>query len=203
MVSIRPTWRAAPPPSLLSDLLDQSLGTDRTRKPSYRLREAVPPIDEFAVSGWAGDQLIASTQFWPIELRCDRGGFIDLRVLLFGPLAVHPAYQACGLGFQTTNRALALAERAKVDLVILVGEPGYYERFGFSNVVTQAWHLAGLDRQDKLMARAITAKAKHALPICAEIRKPSLRNKVGTIVPRATSIAPAIRQEEPARRLRG
>lgn len=53
-------------------------------------------------------------------------------VLELGPLSVHPRWQRQGIGSQLVTAALEAARRrGREDLVVLLGEPGYYPRFGF------------------------------------------------------------------------
>lgn len=52
-------------------------------------------------------------------------------VLQLGPLSVHPYWQRQGIGGQLVNAAREAARRrGQEDLVVLLGEPLYYPRFG-------------------------------------------------------------------------
>jgi putative acetyltransferase len=48
-----------------------------------------------------------------------------------GPLGVLPALQGQGVGTALVHALLAVAEAAEESLVALLGEPAYYQRFGF------------------------------------------------------------------------
>jgi predicted N-acetyltransferase YhbS len=61
--------------------------------------------------------------------RVDVGGDPALAV---APLAVLPAHQRAGVGTALTRAALAAATDAKERLVVVLGHPRYYPRFGFS-----------------------------------------------------------------------
>ncbi|GAB3911897.1 N-acetyltransferase [Microlunatus endophyticus] len=53
-------------------------------------------------------------------------------VLELGPLSVHPSWQRQGIGSRLVFAALEVArQRGREDLVVLLGEPMYYPRFGF------------------------------------------------------------------------
>ena len=54
------------------------------------------------------------------------------RALGLGPLAVLPPFQRCGIGSDLIRGALAIAAATGEELVFVLGEPEYYERFGFS-----------------------------------------------------------------------
>lgn len=51
---------------------------------------------------------------------------------LLAPLAVHPDFQSQGIGGQLVAAGLQHLSAAGVDLVFVLGHPGYYPRFGFS-----------------------------------------------------------------------
>jgi len=49
------------------------------------------------------------------------------------PLAVRPERQRCGIGSRLVAAAIAQARRAGIAAVIVLGDPHYYGRFGFSS----------------------------------------------------------------------
>lgn len=53
------------------------------------------------------------------------------RVLSLAPLAVKPGRQRDGVGIALTREALAKADEQSEPLVIVLGHPTYYPRFGF------------------------------------------------------------------------
>ena len=59
------------------------------------------------------------------------------RALGLAPLAVAPAEQGTGVGTALAAGALAGAGAAGEELVFVLGEPDYYERFGFSAATAQ------------------------------------------------------------------
>lgn len=62
---------------------------------------------------------------------CTRGRVGDVPVLGLGPLSVLPAEQGRGVGTALMHAVLGAAEALGEPLVALLGEPGYYGRFGF------------------------------------------------------------------------
>jgi putative acetyltransferase len=78
-----------------------------------------------------------------ISLVCEEGGEIVGHVMLsrmemgeqhplqLSPLSVAPAHQNRGIGSALTREALRLADEAGEPLVLVVGHPTYYPRFGF------------------------------------------------------------------------
>jgi putative acetyltransferase len=55
-----------------------------------------------------------------------------LRALGLGPVAVLPGSQGSGVGTELIRSALAIAGALGEELVFVLGDPGYYPRFGFS-----------------------------------------------------------------------
>ena len=53
------------------------------------------------------------------------------RVLVLSPLSVRPDHQRQGIGGALVTEALARADAAGEEMVVLQGSPGYYPRFGF------------------------------------------------------------------------
>jgi len=51
-----------------------------------------------------------------------------------GPLSVLPTYQRQGVGKALMNEGLRLLKEMGASGCVLVGDPGYYERFGFRSV---------------------------------------------------------------------
>ena len=118
-----------------------------------RDRESIIAIvgDAFANGGRDGSEEIAIVRdVWALgagadglDLVADDGGRVVGHVLgstgrLGGrpvvgiaPLAVAPARQAEGIGTALMTELLARAERANEPLVVLLGLPAYYARFGF------------------------------------------------------------------------
>ncbi len=57
----------------------------------------------------------------------------EWRVLALGPLAVTPERQGTGVGIALTEASLELADGLGESLVVLLGHPTYYPRFGFES----------------------------------------------------------------------
>jgi putative acetyltransferase len=60
------------------------------------------------------------------------GGSREVAVSFLAPLAVVPKFQRRGVGGALVKKGLALLARSGVDLVFVVGHPGYYPRHGFA-----------------------------------------------------------------------
>jgi putative acetyltransferase len=62
---------------------------------------------------------------------CTRGHVGPAPVLGLGPLAVWPDRQRHGVGSALVHAVLGAADALGEPLVALLGDPGYYRRFGF------------------------------------------------------------------------
>ncbi len=55
-----------------------------------------------------------------------------MRALGLAPLSVLPAWQGCGIGGALVRAGLLRAREDGCDVVFVLGDPGYYGRFGFA-----------------------------------------------------------------------
>ena len=62
---------------------------------------------------------------------CTRGYVGDMPVLALGPLGVRPDRQRAGVGSALMHAVLGAGDALGEPLVALLGDPGYYARFGF------------------------------------------------------------------------
>lgn len=106
-------------------LYDLCFAPGRTALSSYRLREGVAAIAELCLLlRGEGDVLLAAIRYWPVRIA-------GRRVLLLGPIAVHPTAQGEGFGGMLMRDSLSRARDMGFARVLLVGDAPYYARFGF------------------------------------------------------------------------
>lgn len=74
-----------------------------------------------------GDAILGHVALSPCSVQ---GAFMP-GVLGLAPLAVHPDHQRQGLGARLVEAALAAARAERGKLVVVLGDPAYYRRFGF------------------------------------------------------------------------
>lgn len=65
------------------------------------------------------------------QVVCTRGTVDGRPALGLAPLAVHPDHQGRGVGSALMHAVLGAADALGEPLVALLGEPGYYARYGF------------------------------------------------------------------------
>jgi putative acetyltransferase len=91
------------------------------------LREAKQvPISLVAL--WSG-KLVGHILFSPISLVPAQ---LAIRGLALGPMGVLPEFQKQGIGSQLVVSGLQRCRRSGYDLVVVLGDPRFYSRFGFS-----------------------------------------------------------------------
>ena len=115
-----------------ADLVDQLRGSD------YALLSLVAELD----GGIVGH--IMFSRMW-IDTSLGL-----LRAVALAPLAVLPGHQHKGIGSLLVRRGLELLRGRGEEIVIVVGHPGYYPRFGFSSA--QAKSLQSLFPREAFMA---------------------------------------------------
>ncbi len=58
---------------------------------------------------------------------------------LLGPVGVLPPFQGQGIGSALVRESLRRMREARAAGIVLVGDPGFYARFGFGNVQGLIW----------------------------------------------------------------
>jgi predicted N-acetyltransferase YhbS len=106
-------------------LLDRVMGRARRLKPSERLRRGRLPADGLSLVARDGARLVGTVRLWNVAA----GG---KPALLLGPLAVDAHAQGQGTGAELMRLAIARAADLGHSGINLVGDPEYYERFGFT-----------------------------------------------------------------------
>ena len=98
-------------------------------------------------------RVIGTVQLWEVSAgpACS--------ALLLGPLAVDPAQRCRGIGAALMRHALRSAAKGGHRAVLLVGDPAYYSRFGFSANRTSALWLPGLADKSRLLGCELIADA--------------------------------------------
>jgi predicted N-acetyltransferase YhbS len=141
-------------PILIETLLDTAFGADRRRRTAYMLREGSLVIADLSFAILDGSALLASIQCWPVQIG-------STRLVLVGPVAVDPNHQNEGHGRDLMHMMLDAAAKIGDPAMVMVGDPEYYARFGFTTELTAGWELPGPWEPHRLLARNI---AKHLLP---------------------------------------
>lgn len=167
----------------IETLLDIAFGTNRQHKTSYRYRENVAPVSDLSRTAWVTDPLpgaavlvdranalVGSIRYWPVLVG-------EAPVLLLGPLAVCPHHQGRQIGAALMEDSLDRAATLGHALVLLVGDIGYYHRFGFHTAALAGISMPG-EQPERLLVRELAPGALRAVagPVSKWAPTPPARN---------------------------
>ena len=93
------------------------------------LRESPDFIPELSLVAIEGGQVVGHILFSPMVIETKDGA---VPALTLAPLAVRPEFQNQGIGSQLVRDGLERCRRLAHRIVVVVGHPAYYPRFGFS-----------------------------------------------------------------------
>lgn len=129
-------------------LLDRAMGPRWRRKSSHRLRRGRRPSEGLAfVTRDETGRVVGTVRLWDV-----RAGDDGPAALLLGPLAVDPALKSAGIGAALMRHAIAEAGRLGHGAILLVGDAGYYARFGFSADLTDRLSMPGPYEKHRFLA---------------------------------------------------
>jgi len=109
-------------------LLDEAFGPDRVKKQSYRYRQSAAPVAPLCLVAREEGRLLGTIRYWPIAIRGERRA---TPALLLGPIGVAADRRRERIGDRLIRQTLLQACELGHRLVLLVGDIGYYGRFGF------------------------------------------------------------------------
>lgn len=93
---------------------------------SLRTRDAYGPA--LSVVARKEGEVVGHVLFYPLEFTAVES---PIRALSLAPIAVRSDLQGQGIGSSLIHEALARAWASKFDLILVLGDPAYYGRFGF------------------------------------------------------------------------
>ncbi|MEG1452578.1 MAG: N-acetyltransferase [Brevundimonas sp.] len=103
-------------------LVMAAFGPGRFAKTAERVREKSAILAGFTV--YDGDALLGSVRLWNVTSGAARGAFL-------GPIAVRKSKRSSGLGGLLVQKCIDEAKALGLDGILLIGDPPYFERFGF------------------------------------------------------------------------
>ena len=133
-------------PDKVEQLLDDAFGSNRFGRTAYLLRKRSKPIVPLSFAIIENGEPVGSIQCWPVRVG-------DFPIVLVGPVAVTPSLQGKGIGHQLMHAMLEAAAKIGEPVMVMIGDPEYYGRFGFSAEQTGGWSLPGPWEPRRLLAR--------------------------------------------------
>ena len=91
-----------------------------------RLRERAGRY--LALVATAANEVVGHIVFTPVTLHCYQAPY---EIMALAPVAVRPEWQRRGIGSALVREGLAACHAAGHDVVVVVGHPSFYPRFGF------------------------------------------------------------------------
>jgi len=107
----------------------QAFGQDRESRLVNSLRDDGNINPDLSLVAVHHGRIIGHILFCPISIVC---GTVETPALALAPLGVHQDYQCMGIGKALIEAGLSECRRLGNSIVIVVGHPGYYPRFGFT-----------------------------------------------------------------------
>lgn len=141
---------------LVDDLSVKSFGPGRFAKSAYRLRDGVAPDGQLGFVAVEEGILRGSIRFWPIA-----AGTVP--ALLLGPLAVQSDQRGRGIGIALMTRGIEEARAKGHRVILLVGDPPYYARVGFTPVPRGRLRFPGPVDPSRLLGLALVDGALDTL----------------------------------------
>ena len=135
-------------------LLEAAFGGEGEARLVAALRTTHAWLEEFSVVAEENAQVVAFALLSRVMIGGEPG-------LALGPVAVSPGRQRQGLGAAVVRDALHRATEARERLVLVLGDPAYYSRFGFVPAaplgITSRWSGLG-DAWQVLALRPVEAR---------------------------------------------
>jgi len=139
-------------PALVEALLDRAFEPERHKRTAYKVREGMDWLQGLSFAALdEGEMLVGTIQCWPVALTTPDGRAHPM--IMVGPVAVLPEHQSQGYGKALMTASMtALDPRAPLPQV-MIGDPEYYGRWGFTNAGTAGWSLPGPYEKHRLLVR--------------------------------------------------
>ncbi len=135
-------------------LYDQAFGPGRYAKTAERLRERNQKIPEASLVAIDAQGLCGVVRLWPVAV--EHGG----HAALLGPIAVAERRRGNGVAFRLMERSVGVCREQGYPAVILVGDEGYYSRFGFARAGAGRFILPGPVDPNRVLIRELSAAGR-------------------------------------------
>ncbi len=140
--------------------------TEAFRQPGFRPTNpgSVPPEVDLFEALWAAGDVIPEFSFTALvdgrvvgHVTASTATVATEPVVAVGPIGVLPDSQGTGIGSALMHALLAAAVAAEVPLIVLLGAPQYYSRFGFRPATELGVIAPEPEWGDAFQARPLTA----------------------------------------------
>ena len=97
-----------------------------------KIRESAGSIPQLSLVAVRQGRVVGHILFSPIEIRIQDRPERSMPALALAPMAVHPDFQNQGIGSALVRRGLERCRDLGHAVIVVVGHPDYYPRFGFT-----------------------------------------------------------------------
>lgn len=145
----------------IRELVTAAFGTDNEARLVQKLRHCGALVLEMVAVTPKGRLLghIAYSRVTPADVGPGQG----LLISCLAPMAVWPEFQRQGIGGKLIERSLEALREDGEDLVLVLGYPAYYPRFGFDAKLAEK--VQGPYSGNAFMACALSAAGERDLPV--------------------------------------
>lgn len=143
--------------SAVARVVEAAFGPGHLAKTAERLREGRDPAVGFVAR--QDGRIIGSVRLWTITI----GG---APALFLGPIAVERTERNAGVGADLVAACVDWAREVRASGILLVGDPPYFERFGFQRM--DGTIMPGPVDQARLLWLALEAAAAPGGPVRAD-----------------------------------
>jgi putative acetyltransferase len=106
-----------------------AFGRENEARLVKKVRERPDFIPKLSLVAIKKEEVVGHILFSPITIQSKTGSF---PALTLAPMAVHPKFQNQGIGSKLVRQGLERCRNQGHKIVVVVGHPQYYPRFGFS-----------------------------------------------------------------------
>ncbi len=116
----------------------------------HQLRKTPAFVKELSQVALISDRIVGQVTYSIARIRNEKG--LEHEVLCMGPISVPPGEQGKGIGSRLMRESLEKAKDLGYNGVVIFGDPGYYQRFGFQNAKMYNFQTGTGENFDEFMA---------------------------------------------------